>query len=55
MIKDCCLVFDVGKTNQKCFLFDPDFKILKRERIKIPKIKDEDGQKAENIPVIENG
>ena len=53
MIKDCCLVFDVGKTNQKYFLFDPDFKILKRERIKVQKIKDEDGHKAENIAGIE--
>ncbi len=52
MIKHCCLVFDVGKTNQKYFLFDPTYNILKREKVTIPKIKDEDGHPAEDIKGI---
>tara|TARA_B100000963_G_scaffold149377_1_gene130195 strand:+ start:1044 stop:2342 length:1299 start_codon:yes stop_codon:yes gene_type:complete len=46
------LVFDIGKTNQKYFLFDADFKILAREKISIPKIEDEQGHIAENIQEI---
>ena len=52
MKKKCCLVFDIGKTNQKYFLFDADFKILAREKISIPKIEDEQGHIAENIQEI---
>ena len=48
----CCLVFDIGKTNQKYFLFDKNYKILKRDKVTIPKIKDEDGHIAENIQGI---
>ena len=49
MKKECCLVFDVGKTNQKYFVFDADFKILAREKVSLSKIEDEDGYSAENI------
>ena len=49
MKKDCCLVFDIGKTNQKYFLFDTDFKILAREKVTLSKIEDEEGHSAENI------
>ena len=52
MKKQCCLVFDVGKTNQKYFLFDADYKILKREKVTLLKIEDEDGDSAENIQGI---
>ena len=45
----CCLVFDVGKTNQKFFVFDTNFKILASEKVTLPKIEDEDGHSAENI------
>ena len=52
MKKECCLVFDVGKTNQKYLLFDADFKILAREKVTLSKIEDEDGHSAENIHEI---
>ncbi len=52
MKKNCCLVFDVGKTNQKYFIFDSDFKILGREKITLSKIDDEEGHSAENIKEI---
>ena len=49
MKKECCLVFDVGKTNQKYFVFDAENKILVREKVSLSKIEDEDGHSAENI------
>ena len=49
MKKKCCLVFDVGKTNQKYFVFDAENKILVREKVSLSKIEDEDGHSAENI------
>ena len=49
MKKKCCLVFDVGKTNQKYFVFDAENKILVREIVSLSKIEDEDGHSAENI------
>ncbi len=52
MKKNCCLVFDIGKTNQKYFVFDSDHNILRREKVSFAKIEDEDGHKAENIPSI---
>ena len=52
MKKGCCLVFDVGKTNQKFFLFDPDYQILERGKVTLPKTVDEEGHPAENISAI---
>ena len=52
MKKKCCLVFDVGKTNQKYFVFDAENKILVREIVSLSKIEDEDGHSAENIHAI---
>ena len=52
MKKQCCLVFDVGKTNQKYFLFDQQYNLLKREKVTLPKVEDEDGHVAENIQSI---
>ena len=46
------MVFDIGKTNQKYFVFDSDHNILRREKVSFAKIEDEDGHKAENIPSI---
>ena len=52
MKKQCCLVFDVGKTNQKYFLFDQQYNLVKREKVTLPKVEDEDGHSAENIQGI---
>jgi len=49
---NCCLIFDIGKTNQKYFVFDKNHKILSRAKITISKIKDEDGHTAEDIKAI---
>ncbi len=52
MIKKCSLIFDIGKTNQKFFLFDEKYNLLKNGKTSIPKVKDEDGFQAENIDKI---
>ena len=49
MEENCCLVFDVGKTNQKYFVFNSENQILKREKVTIAKVTDEDGHEAEDI------
>ena len=38
--------------NQKYFLFDADYKVLKREKVTLLKIEDENGDSAENIQGI---
>ena len=52
MEENCCLVFDVGKTNQKYFVFNSKNKILKRDKVTIAKVTDEDGHEAEDIYAI---
>lgn len=37
------LIFDIGKTNKKCFLFDEKFNVIEQEQTVFPEIKDEDG------------
>ena len=49
MEEKCCLVFDVGKTNQKYFVFNSENQILKREKVTIAKVTDEDGHEEEDI------
>ena len=48
------LIFDIGKTNKKYFVFDSSFKILLREEIEFPEIKDDDGYKCDDIDAITN-
>ncbi len=43
------LVFDIGKTNKKCFLFDENFYEVFREQRHIAEIKDEDGFICDDI------
>ena len=43
------LVFDIGKTNKKCFLFDKQFNIVEQEQIVFPEIKDEDGFPCDDL------
>jgi len=47
------LVFDIGKTNKKCFLFDKNYQKVYQEYIKIPEIKDEDGDPCDDLNAIE--
>lgn len=45
-------VFDIGKTNKKFFLFDKNLQEIKEEYIKIPQIKDEDGDECEDLHAL---
>ena len=46
------LIFDVGKTNKKLFLFDEQYKLVYEESQKFEEIKDEDGFPCENIDAL---
>ena len=46
------LIFDVGKTNKKLFLFDEFYNPMYEERIQFEEIKDEDGFPCENIVAL---
>ncbi|MEN8187954.1 MAG: FGGY family carbohydrate kinase [Bacteroidota bacterium] len=43
------LIFDIGKTNKKCYLFDDKFQIIEQEQTVFPEIKDEDGFVCDDI------
>ena len=53
MSKEVVLIFDIGKTNKKFFLFDKDFKEVYREHTRIAEIQDEDGYPCENLAALE--
>lgn len=45
-------IFDLGKTNKKCFLFDADFREVFREYTRFEEIPDEDGFPADDLTAI---
>jgi sugar (pentulose or hexulose) kinase len=45
-------IFDIGKTNQKLFLFDEAYKIVFEKTVQLPEIKDEDGFPCEDIEAL---
>lgn len=47
------LIFDIGKTNKKCFLFDKNYQEVYQEYIKIPEIEDENGDPCDDLIAIE--
>lgn len=46
------LIFDVGKTNKKLFLFDEQYKIVFEESAKFEETKDEDGFPCEDLQAV---
>jgi sugar (pentulose or hexulose) kinase len=52
METNCTLIFDIGKTNQKYFVFDENQKVLDKGQTNIPTILDEDGHPSEDIREI---
>lgn len=46
------LIFDIGKTNKKLFLFDQDFQQVHKEYIRFDEIADEDGFPTDNLDAI---
>ena len=52
MKTNCTLIFDIGKTNQKYFVFDENLGVLDKGQTNISTIQDEDGHPAEDIREI---
>lgn len=48
------LIFDVGKTNKKIFLFDEQYNIVYEKSEQLPEIKDEDGFPCEDVDALTN-
>jgi L-fuculokinase len=46
------LIFDIGKTNKKAFIFDENYQILWQESVNLPETVDEDGDACEDIAVL---
>ena len=47
-------VFDIGKTNKKCFVFDEDYRIVLEQTTQLPETADEDGEPGENLSLLQN-
>ncbi|MEO1260328.1 MAG: FGGY family carbohydrate kinase [Bacteroidota bacterium] len=52
-MKKTTLIFDIGKTNKKCFLFDENYQEVYKDYQRLPEIKDEDGHPADDLQAIE--
>lgn len=47
------LIFDIGKTNKKCFLFDENYQEVWKEYVRFEEIKDEDGFPCDDLAAIQ--
>jgi sugar (pentulose or hexulose) kinase len=48
----CTLIFDIGKTNKKLFLFDDGFNVIVSENTVLTEISDDDGFPADDLSSI---
>lgn len=48
------LIFDIGKTNKKCFVFDEDYREVYKEYSRFEEKEDEDGFPCDDLEAIEN-
>jgi len=48
------LVFDIGKTNKKCLVFDADYRVVFEEATQLAETVDEDGDPCEDILLLQN-
>ncbi len=46
------LIFDIGKTNKKYFIFDENFKVLYQNETVLPEIIDDDGFACDNLDML---
>jgi sugar (pentulose or hexulose) kinase len=51
-MKEAILIFDIGKTNKKCILFDTDLNPLYQKVDSLEETKDEDGHACEDIQAL---
>lgn len=47
------VVFDIGKTNKKYFIFDENYKLLQKQQTTLAQIEDEDGYPCEDLNLLE--
>ena len=47
--KAVILIFDIGKTNKKCFLLNEQYKIVLERSVQFPETKDEDGFPCDDV------
>ncbi len=47
-------IFDIGKTNKKCFVFDEDYRIVFETTTTLPETVDEDGEPCEDLALLRN-
>ena len=47
------LILDIGKTNKKCLVFDPDYRIVFEKSIQLPETTDEDGFPCEDLELLQ--
>lgn len=47
-----CLIFDIGKTNKKAFVFDEDYRIIFEKTTQLPETTDEDGDPCEDLNLL---
>ena len=50
--KPAIVVFDIGKTNKKCLVFDADYEVVHSEFFELPEVKDADGFPTEDLEVL---
>ncbi|MCW5921339.1 MAG: hypothetical protein KIS77_03280 [Saprospiraceae bacterium] len=46
------VIFDIGKTNKKCFVFDEDYRIVFEKSEQLPETVDEDGVPCEDVVLL---
>ncbi len=51
---DACLIFDIGKTNKKAFVFSQTYEVLWQESVRIDEVLDDDGERCDNLFEIVN-
>lgn len=49
-----CLIFDIGKTNKKAFVFDEDYRIVFEKTTQFPETTDDDGFPCEDIALLQS-
>lgn len=47
-------LFDIGKTNKKCFVFDEDYHIVFSQTVQLPETTDEAGETCEDLELLKN-
>ncbi|GAA4836438.1 FGGY family carbohydrate kinase [Algivirga pacifica] len=50
--KEVILVFDIGKTNKKLFVFDREYAVVEKEYQRFPEQKDEEGFPTEDLKLL---